>query len=298
MKDTPLVTIYIPTYNRLNLLKRALESVVNQTYQNLEIIVVDDNSSDGTQEFLINMASKDKRVSYIFKENNSGACVSRNLAIDKASGLFITGLDDDDYFSLDRIERLVSKSHLLSKYVFLYTYYLTLVNGGKYKKVRFLNPILPKTITRKDLLHKNIIGNQCFTYTARLREAGKFSPEMPAWQDMELFYRLLAYSELDKAYLINMPLYFQDTSHDMSRITLSNKKKIYNAYELFCQKNSINDRERKILKAQLISYGIKVEYSSLLHRLATNTKLYFYLVDAFLFIKNVSNEKSYDKNMG
>ncbi|PLL70465.1 hypothetical protein CWN62_29695, partial [Klebsiella pneumoniae] len=93
MKDNPLVTIYIPTYNRLELLKRALNSVVNQTYKNLEIIVVDDNSSDGTQEFLKNFSKKDPRVSYILKTDNSGACVSRNLAIDKANGLFITGLD-------------------------------------------------------------------------------------------------------------------------------------------------------------------------------------------------------------
>ncbi|EPY6702504.1 TPA: glycosyltransferase [Klebsiella quasipneumoniae subsp. quasipneumoniae] len=291
MKENPLVTIYIPTFNRIELLKRALNSVVNQTYENLEIIVVDDNSSDGTQEFLKNFSKKDPRVSYILKTDNSGACVSRNLAIDKANGLFITGLDDDDYFSLNRIEQLMDKSHLLNKYVFLYTYYLTVVAGGKYKKVRYLNSILPTTITGKELLHKNIIGNQCFTYTKRLRDAGKFSPDMPAWQDMELFYRLLTYSELNEAYLINMPLYFQDTSHDKNRITLSNKQKIYNAFEVFCQRNNIQNREREILKAQLISYGIKIEYSSLFKRFIGNTNIYSCLVDMFLLIKNMGNEK-------
>lgn len=291
MKDNPLVTVYIPTYNRVELLKRALNSVVNQTYKNLEVIVVDDNSSDGTQEFLKNFNKQDPRVSYILKTNNSGACASRNLAIDKASGLFITGLDDDDYFSPNRIEQLIDKSHLLNKYVFLYTYYLTVVTGGKYKKVRYLNSILPKTITGRDLLHKNIIGNQCFTYTQRLRDAGKFSPEMPAWQDMELFYRLLTYSELNKAYLINMPLYYQDTSHDKNRISLSNKQKIYNAFEVFCQKNNIQNSEREILKAQLISYGIKIEYSTLFKRFIGNKNIYSYLVDIFLLIKNMSNEK-------
>ena len=88
-----------------------------------------------------------------------------------------------------------------------------------------------------------------------------------------------------------MPLYFQDTSHDKNRITLSNKQKIYNAFEVFCQRNNIQNREREILKAQLISYGIKIEYSSLFKRFIGNTNIYSCLVDMFLLIKNMGNEK-------
>ncbi|HBR2002743.1 glycosyltransferase [Klebsiella pneumoniae] len=290
MNNNPLVTIYIPTYNRLQLLKRALKSVLNQTYTNLEIIVVDDNSTDGTRDFLQEQQKIDSRVSYIFKDKNSGACVSRNLAIEKASGLFITGLDDDDYFPANRIEIFVQHSHLLEKYSFLYTHYYTFIKEGVYKKTRFFSFFLPKKITKKELLYKNIVGNQCFTYTNRLKDAGMFSPEMPAWQDIDVFYRLLDYSDLKEAYLINSPLYYQDTSHEMNRISLSNKNKIHNAFKLFCSKNNVEGKDVDILKAQLISYGIKVNYTSLLYRLLHNTKLYFYFVDAFLLFKNIKNK--------
>ncbi|MEX9823100.1 glycosyltransferase [Raoultella planticola] len=291
MNGEPLVTVYIPTFNRLSLLKRALDSVLNQTYNNLEIIVVDDNSSDGTQEFLKQISEIDTRVTYILKEKNSGACVSRNLAIDKATGLFITGLDDDDYFASNRIEVLVNKSQLLKNYSFLYTNYLTFIKDGELKKTNLLSCFLPGVISRKELLYKNIIGNQCFTYTDRLKDAGKFSPEMPAWQDIDLFYRLLNYSDLKEAYLINTPLYYQDASHEMNRISSSNKKKIYNAFNLFCEKNIITGKERNILEAQLISYGIKVSYSSLFYRLINNTKIYFTFVDIYLLLKNLKNEE-------
>src|SRR5690606_38050208 len=82
-------------------------SILFQTYQNFEIIVVDDCSSDGTQEFLRGIAIQDKRVKFFLKEKNSGACESRNIAIQAAQGEYITGLDDDDYFLPDRLENFI-----------------------------------------------------------------------------------------------------------------------------------------------------------------------------------------------
>ncbi len=103
----PLVTIIITTYNRCKLLPRALKSAINQTYSNIEIIVVDDASNDYTtqivQEYLLN----DTRIKYIKNENRSGANMSRNKAILAAKGTFIAGLDDDDEFLPDRIRLLV-----------------------------------------------------------------------------------------------------------------------------------------------------------------------------------------------
>ena len=62
--QSPLVTVYIPTYNRVDLLKRAVESVRNQTYTNLEIIIVDDCSTDNTQEYLKEISNLDQRIRY------------------------------------------------------------------------------------------------------------------------------------------------------------------------------------------------------------------------------------------
>lgn len=115
----PLVTVYIPTFNRVELLKRAVESVRQQTYQNLEIIIVDDCSNDNTHGYLEEITKRDSRIRYFIKEKNSGACVSRNIAIDNAKGEFITGLDDDDYFLKNRIAEFITYIDLLEK-MFLY----------------------------------------------------------------------------------------------------------------------------------------------------------------------------------
>src|SRR5690606_27836296 len=96
-----LVTIYIPTYNRCHLLQRAVDSVLSQTHTDLEIIIVDDGSTDGTHDWLAQLAQQEPRVRYILKPENSGACVSRNIAIEQARGEFVTGLDDDDHFAPD-----------------------------------------------------------------------------------------------------------------------------------------------------------------------------------------------------
>lgn len=290
MSDLPLVSIYIPTYNRIKLLKRALGSVLNQGYQNIEILVVDDNSSDGTQAFLTEIAQNDPRIKPILKEVNSGACISRNLAIEQATGEFITGLDDDDYFLAGRIAHFVENRHLLDKYSFLYTHFLTLTKKGRYKNTRYLDSVMPLEISSHDVLFKNIIGNQCFTYTQRIKDAGKFTPDMPAWQDMDLFYRLLVKTNMKKARLLRRSLYVQDTSHDMSRITLSNSKKIKQAFNLFCERNEVSGKHQDILEAQLVSYGVKVRNSLFLTRLHSHSRLYFYLVDSFLFIKNQLNK--------
>lgn len=97
MDNYPLVSVYIPTYNRLNLLKRAVNSVLAQDYLNIELLIVDDGSKDGTADYLKRLSLLDERVKFLLNEKNYGACICRNKAIDISSGELITGLDDDDY---------------------------------------------------------------------------------------------------------------------------------------------------------------------------------------------------------
>ena len=185
INEQPLVTVYIPTFNRLELLQRAVESVCNQTYKNLEIIVVDDCSTDGTQKYLVQLSKEDSRIRYFFKEKNSGACVSRNIAIEYSTGEYITGLDDDDYFLKDRIQRFVENKDKLENYEFLYSNYYIKNNEGlqDFRSDRFK----PNEIKSKDLLSINYVNNQIFTLTARLIKIG-FNESLPAWQDLFTWY--------------------------------------------------------------------------------------------------------------
>jgi glycosyltransferase involved in cell wall biosynthesis len=103
MTDKPLVTAIIATYKRAALVPRAIESVRNQTYSNLEIIVVDDGSPDDTESVV--RAIPDERIRYIRHEKNKGLPAGRNTGIRAAKGEYIAFLDDDDEWRADKIER-------------------------------------------------------------------------------------------------------------------------------------------------------------------------------------------------
>lgn len=103
--EMPLVSVIIPTYNRVATLPRAMDSVLNQTYGNLELIVVDDGSTDGTQEYVRGVS--DKRVRYVKGDGNRGPAVARNLGVKLAQGEYIAFQDSDDEWHEDKLEKQV-----------------------------------------------------------------------------------------------------------------------------------------------------------------------------------------------
>lgn len=250
-KLQPLVTVYMPTYNRVELLQRAVNSVLKQDYRNIELIVVDDSSADGTHEYLAKMADKDPRFKYFINEKNSGACVSRNKAIFAAKGEFITGLDDDDYFLPNHISGLINKRYLISDdCIGLYSQtYLKEKNVSK-----LIYGKRAKSCTHHQLLTANWIGNQIFTRTIYLKQIGGFEESLPAWQDLECWYRLLkTYNK--KAILVSNYSYVVDVSHPHERITSKKLTSILKAYNIFVKKHNLSYREKTILKLHLTPYS-------------------------------------------
>ena len=103
MKD--LISIVIPVYNVKEYLTECFQSIVLQTYQNLEILIIDDGSNDGSKEICDTWRKKDKRIKVIHKKNG-GLSDARNVGINNASGKYISFVDSDDYIALDMIEYL------------------------------------------------------------------------------------------------------------------------------------------------------------------------------------------------
>jgi glycosyltransferase involved in cell wall biosynthesis len=249
--SSPLVTVYIPTYNRRNLLERAAQSVLEQTYKNIELIIVDDKSDDDTIRFLEELSRLDKRVRYFQNMNNSGACVSRNKAILEARGEFVTGLDDDDYFLSGRVESFVSNWKVSSKdTVALYSNLLRSSKSGLKKASSRLF-----ICTYSDLVYANWPGNQIFTRTEWLRDIGGFDLDLPAWQDIDCWYRLL-FNKKGVAYCVPSYSYVLDVSHDYERISQKSADKLVEAWSIFCCKNCFSDREKIISRLMLASYGV------------------------------------------
>ena len=111
MNDIPLVSVVIPTYSRPLYLKRCIDSVLNQTYSNIEVIVVDDNNSDTearleTEKTMSNY-NGDVRVKYVQHEKNKNGSAARNTGWRLSHGKYITFLDDDDVISDTKIEKQV-----------------------------------------------------------------------------------------------------------------------------------------------------------------------------------------------
>lgn len=98
------VSIIIPVYNNERYVEKCIRSIMNQTYGDLEILIVDDGSTDGSGEILEKLAAQDKRIR-LFHQNNGGVASARNAGLDAATGTYVTFVDGDDYLERDYIEK-------------------------------------------------------------------------------------------------------------------------------------------------------------------------------------------------
>lgn len=117
-----LVSIITPAYNSEKFIADTIMSVLNQTYQNWEMIVVDDCSTDKTAEIVLSFQKEDSRIKYIKNESNRGAAFSRNIALQNANGKWIAFLDSDDIWHPEKLERQIGFM-LKNDYKFSYTNY-------------------------------------------------------------------------------------------------------------------------------------------------------------------------------
>lgn len=105
--EKPVVSVLLPTYNREDVVRTAIESILNQSFTNFEFIIVDDGSTDSTSDIIKEYAKKDKRIVYVKNEKNSGIVTSLNRGLDIARGKYIARMDDDDASHRGRLERQV-----------------------------------------------------------------------------------------------------------------------------------------------------------------------------------------------
>lgn len=178
-----LVSVYLPTRNRLALLQRAVASVLAQTHTELELIVADNGSTDGTAPWLEQLAAQDDRVRWLRHTQSLGVPAARNRAIQQARGAWVTGLDDDDRFLPERVARFLAHAARLdaagTRYSGLFSTERIEAARGSYMVRK------PPTVSGESLFHHNQIFARRSTYL----EAGLFDEAMPAWQD--LFLRMV-----------------------------------------------------------------------------------------------------------
>lgn len=101
---SPLISVIVPVYNTASWLRRCLDSICSQSYQNLEILCVNDGSTDNSAEILVEYAAKDSRIK-VFTQENAGLSAARNTALDHATGEWVTGVDSDDWLEIEAYEQ-------------------------------------------------------------------------------------------------------------------------------------------------------------------------------------------------
>ena len=157
-----LVSIITPTYNAEKFITETLKSVQNQTYQNWEMILVDDASTDKTVKIISDFAEKDSRIKLFKLEKNSGNGFARNIALEKAIGKYIAYLDADDLWFPNKLEKQIAflKENNLH---FTFSFYDCIDEEGNSLNRRVEAPI---NLTYDELFFCNYVGNLTAIYDA------------------------------------------------------------------------------------------------------------------------------------
>ncbi|MBW0434137.1 glycosyltransferase [Leptospira yasudae] len=229
--EKDLVSIIIPTYNRAKDLNRSLRSIRNQTYKNLQVIVVDNSSVDETDEVVDSFS--DLRIS-IYKIQNQGViAVSRNLGIQKAEGEFVAFLDADDWWAARKLEESV-RNLKEKKMDFVYhDLYKVYSNDQKFfrKKERTRNLVFP--VLRDLIVNGNAINNSSVVLRKSVIDSVGLldeNPEIVAGEDYDYWMRIAKVT--DKFYRIPKTLGF----YWIGGGNISNPKRTLNVIEAIKKK--------------------------------------------------------------
>lgn len=211
--ESPLISVVIPSYNREKTIERSARSVLNQTYKNLELIIVDDCSSDHTKDIVDALAKEDKRVRYIRFDQNKGACAARNAGIDAAKGEYIAFHDSDDEWLPSKLDKQIDTLTKTGAKIIFCKYYM--IKDGKNEGVA------PK-IFNEGFVEKLEtvcgIGTQTLIAPRDVFREFHFDERLPRFQDLELMIRMAKKYPL---YCMDEPLvnYYIGNSDSISRHT-------------------------------------------------------------------------------
>ncbi|MBI6288180.1 glycosyltransferase family 2 protein, partial [Proteus mirabilis] len=244
--DLPLVSVIIPTYGRPHFLERAIDSVLSQSYKNIEIIVVDDNSSNLHHEQTVKIIKKynrNNKIIYIFDGINVGGSLARNRGIIESKGEYITFLDDDDIYLEKKIESQVE--HIINNNIDV-----SVCNMFFKKNNNFLD--ISNCYSRVGSIQEFILNGNAYTpmimsKKESLLEVGLFT-HSPRYQDHILMLKLFMAGKKIKS--LNEKLFIHN-DHNEKRITNSNKsEEAYRIRQSYERKNlyKLNDIEKKQYK--------------------------------------------------
>jgi len=226
MKKQPLVSIVMPCYNCEKFIEDSINSVLNQSYANFELIVVDDISTDTTVDIIKKISKKDKRVKLFILDKKGGAAIARNKAIKEAKGKYVAFLDSDDLWKKEKLKKQVSFMEK-NNIDFSYTNYEQIdENGNKLNIMR----TSPKKLTFFRMKLGNSIG--CLTVMYNSEKTGLIQiGDIKKRNDYALWLKIL--EKVKKGYLLDECLSEYRISNNSISHNTSKFKLVKYHYELF-----------------------------------------------------------------
>jgi len=236
------VSIIIPTYNRSSYLRRAVESVLNQDHTNLEVIIVDDGSTDDTEEMISSL--DDERIVYLPNEKNMGANASRNRGLRNVDGDYVGFLDDDDYYK--DVEKLTKQLSLFEKDPTLAFvgcgYYDISIGEDRYPSMR--GEVADELL----LSFSNVETSTILIRGDIVDRVGFFDETLPSEQNHDFFYRIAKQGSFD---YVDEVMVFKDAPP--TQISRNPEKKV-RGYVHFHRKH-FEDIKKLPLKKRFFAYG-------------------------------------------
>lgn len=248
------VSVVITTKNRLNLLKRAIDSAKRQSLPPCEIIVVDDCSTDDTVSYFEN--HPDKLVRFVSLKTPSGANMARNAGVDTAVGDYIAFLDDDDFWKNDKLEKQISLMIELDA-PFSYTGLHNVTPEEKTIKERFYPPSDLKNI-RKSLMKNNFMGStSCITVNRSFlnEHAIRFDEQLGSMQDYDFYLNCFSHTNIVAAVPECLTYYHQERSLLTGKT--SAKYETFAKSRAYLLKKLASDPDVNLLKRSLDTVRLK-----------------------------------------
>lgn len=181
-----LVSIITPSFNSENFISETINSVLNQSYSNWELLIVDDCSKDNSVATIRSFEKMDSRIRLFCLNQNAGAAIARNIALEEAQGQYIAFLDSDDVWESGKLEKQLAFM-TIKGYAFTYSDYYVMYESGQ-KTGNIIK--VPKSLSYHQYLCNTIIG--CLTVVVNRRLTGDFRmPLIKSSHDMALWLLIL-----------------------------------------------------------------------------------------------------------
>ena len=262
---TPLVSIIIPTYNRAHFISETLDSVLAQTYQNWECIVVDDGSTDNTENIIKAYVNKDSRFQFYRRPSTKpkGANACRNFGFELSLGDFVNWFDSDDVMHCDKLKSQIEKAIVNNANVVVSSHSIT-------KKLEFLDDNTTKVFTSSDYYINYILGKHpVLTGEVMLSRNTvtdfKFDVKLHKAQEFDFFSRV--FNQKLKYCITAKPLYYYRVSDDSisAQASSGNSKQVESLIYLSKKLQRIHSDNELIVK-RAKRQGIKTYKSLVIKR--------------------------------